>query len=1708
MDVQPTSGSGFPRWADRRYGSSVPFRILGPVEASGGSGPINLGGPKQRLVLAHLVLGANHVVPIERLIDAVWGEDPPGSARGTLQAYVSRLRGALGAERIEGRPPGYLFRAEPEEIDALRLDVLLRDARLQLSSDPETAAALFAEAEALWRGPALADLASEPSLAGEIARLEELRRSAAEDRIAAELELGRHVELVGELEALTTSDPLRERLWGQLMLALYRSGRQAEALAAFGRAYQRLAEELGLDPSQELQLLHERILRHDEALDVPGVPLRGYRLLETVGEGPSGIVYRAIQPQIGREVAIKVIGSNQASDPDFVRAFESEAQIVARLEHPHVVPLYDYWRDRDGAYLVMRFMRGGSLREALASGSIISERALRAADQIAQALDAAHRVGVVHRDVKPENVLLDEEGNAYLSDFAVARDVAGDGAVEPGTNSTYLSPERRSGAGGPATPASDVYALGAVLREALHDDAPGPVADVLARATAEDVTRRFPDATSLAAALGAALGGRHLPLIREETRNPYKGLRSFTEADAGDFFGRDALVERLLARLAEDVEGSRFLAVVGPSGSGKSSAVRAGLVPALRGGALDASSGWFYVEMTPGSHPLEELEAALLRVAVNPPTSLIEQLERDAHGLLRAVKRVLPNDEAELLLVVDQLEELFTLTEDDALRRHLLESLRTAVSYPRSPVRIVATLRADHYDRPLAYRGFAELIRARTESIVPLAPDELERAISGPAELAGVLPEPALVADIVADVVDQPGALPLLQYALTELYDRRSDGRLTLERYREIGGVGGALAAKAEHLYATRPPVGQEAVRQLFLRLVALGEGTADTRRRVPVAELLALEVERGTMESAIDDYGRHRFIMFDHDLATRGPTVEVAHEALLGAWARLRGWIEEARDEVRLHRRLSDATGEWERSGQDQSFLLTGARLDRFETWASATSLALAPGERTYLESSVARRKEERAAEEARRGRELVFERRSVRRLRAFVAVLGVAALVGGALTVVARNQRERAQHESRIATARELSAASGASLDDDVDQSLLLAIEAVATTYGPDGTVLPEAEEALHLAVQADRLLQTFPATGNARFSPDGSRLLTVGVESGTAVVYDLENDKEVLTIRGHGEGDLAGATYSPDGRMIATASYPEGSTKVWDSNTGDELMTFADPAGGRVCCAAEFLPDGSVIATQVFRPDSTCCMTGFYSLETGRELPHLRIDWSGALRFSPDGRRLAISNCVIGWRRSHGRQDPTCAPDHPDSSPSAVSWSPDGSRVATSFWDGTTTVWDPDSGEEITTLDPGSPGFALDVDFSRVGSRLAMGLTDGSVWVWDLDVVGSTAALLLPGHSEGVGAVTFSQDGTKLASASSNTAKVWDVTPSGGEEWATVAGSGGFGYSPDGRWIAIGHHNTVRLYDADSGEISRVFTADRQVLGATFDPGGDRLAAGTTGGSILVWDVEAGDELLSLEGHDRNDVLDVAFSPDGHLLASTSAVVLGSSSEGARIGSTELWDAASGRTVHTLDGGGQSLAFSPDGALVAVTSSGGSNSKEQRILISDVASGARIRILNNHLRVNAVAFSPDGSEIVAGGLDGKLRAWDPETGQPLGTMEGNLSQIWDISFSPDGGRLATSSDDGTVRIWDPVGQRQLFTIAREDLTAGFNAGFDVGFSPDGTRLASTAADGRLRVFVLPIGELLEMARGHVGRTFTDQECRQYLHTAACPS
>lgn len=769
--------------------------------------------------------------------------------------------------------------------------------------------------------------------------------------------------------------------------------------------------------------------------NLSGRAIRGYELREQVGLGGFGAVYRAYQPLLKREVAIKVILPQYANSPDFIRRFEVEAELVARLEHPYIVPLFDYWREPDSAYLVMRLLKGGTLRDLIDEGNVSLETVATILDQITAALHISHRNGVVHRDIKPRNILLDEDGNAYLTDFGIAQSVDYDSLTgeEVGISGSipYTPPEQLQG--GKIVPETDVYAMGIILYELIMgehpfeqasitemvfkqisdplpeidvDEIPYNLNDILQKATAKASQDRYADVRDLAREFRTLISGGNVftPTPVEEAlidvNNPYKGLRAFQEADAEQFFGRSALTERLLDRLSEPTDGGRFLAVIGPSGSGKSSVVKAGLLPAIRQGRLRGSENWFIAEMFPGISPFYELESALMRVAINPIESLIQQVENE-NGFSDVIQQILPDDDSELLLVIDQFEEIFTQVTDEETRTRFLNNLVESIENPQSRLRIIVTMRADFYDKPLQYREFGELLRKRLETVLPMSPDELRETITQPAELVGITFQEGLVETISQDVGQQAGMLPLLQYTMTELFDNRQGNSLTLNAYQEIGGVTGSLARRSEEIYSGLDNVGRQATRQLFLRLVSLGEGTEDTRRRVRQSELAT----NTAIDDVINIYGKYRLLTFDKDPASREPTVEVAHEALIRTWRRLRAWINENREDLRVQQRVSGAVNEWLSSNKDNSYLASGARLTQFDEWREQTQLVLNADEQTYITASI-------DAEAARKAQEVAIAKRVQNFQRASI-VLGVMVVLAIIATGIFLTRATQAQNQ-----------------------------------------------------------------------------------------------------------------------------------------------------------------------------------------------------------------------------------------------------------------------------------------------------------------------------------------------------------------------------------------------------------------------------------------------------------------------------------------------------------------------------------------------------------------------------------------------------------------------------------------------------------------------------------------------------------------------
>jgi WD40 repeat protein/energy-coupling factor transporter ATP-binding protein EcfA2 len=1086
----------------------------------------------------------------------------------------------------------------------------------------------------------------------------------------------------------------------------------------------------------------------------------------------------------------------------------------------------------------------------------------------------------------------------------------------------------------------------------------------------------------------------------QEIRNPYKGLHAFHEPDAEDFFGREQLVGDLVERVATE----RFLAVVGPSGSGKSSVVLAGLVPAIR------ARGWKIAVTTPGAYPLEELEAALLRIAVNPPSSLREQLAADELGLLRAVKRVLPDDGSELLLVVDQLEEVFTLVEDDDRRMHFLSSLERAVRDPRSRLRVVATLRADFYDRPLLHRGFGEVMRDAIETVLPLSPDELERSIAGPAKRVGVTLEEGLLARIVTDVVDEPGALPLLQYALTELHERRDGSTLTRAAYEAIGGISGAIAGRAEALYQGLDTDGREAVRQLFLRLVTLGEA-ADTRRRVERSELDSLDVDGGQLALAIDAFGAARLLSFDRDPRTEEPTVEVPHEALLSQWARLQDWIAAARDDLRAHQRLSSAAREWRDVDRDASLLMRGSQLARFESWAVESGLAQTELEREYLAAGVAAREAEREAEDARQAREAALERRSIRRLRGLVGVLALAALVAAGLTVFAFQQSNRSKHETKIATARQLAAASVANLDVDPELSMLLGLRAVETTGG-GRRALPEAVDALHRALEASRADATIPVQAQAvAFSPEGTRLATAG---STVAVWNARTGRHLLSL---GRGPFNDVAFSADGSRLAGGG-ADGVATVWDARSGRRLESLTSPARGTGIYALAFDPAGTTIAADDGVGDlwlwSVAGRRVVRTISTGH--PLCGVSWS------PDGKDVATGDCGTHYAGSFARVwdagtgKLVFASKMQNGAIRMIAFSPNGDYLGTPNRVGYAQILDAATGRVVAAFD-NHTGEVLALAFSPDGKRVVTSSTDGTARVWETQT--GRQLLVLRGHRAAVSAVAFGAGGTRVATASQDgTVRIWDVTTGGSRDWLTLAADPGgvdtVDYSPDSKQLLTtgSIDQRAKLWNARTGKLLHSYSNYADV-GAIF-----------IGGSGFP--PQAG-----------------ATSPDGKL-----GVELAKSDSSMKLRTSN------GDVIATVGRHAQSAAFNSTGTELAVGSANGT------VQVWDVAARP-VKVVRTFVAhksfVDSVAFSHDGRLLATAGEDTTATVWDLRTGKQLLTLTGPTRYLTSVVFSPDGRRLAAGGADGIVRVYVlPV--NELTAVARTRLTRGWTKDECAQYLPGG--------------------------------------------------
>ena len=1214
---------------------------------------------------------------------------------------------------------------------------------------------------------------------------------------------------------------------------------------------------------------------------------------------------------------------------------------------------------------------------------------------------------------------------------------------------------------------------------------------------------------------------------------PYRGLVTFEPDDAEDFCGRDALVGELVARLAS----SAFLAVVGPSGSGKSSAVRAGLLPSLAAGALPGSAGWLPVLMTPGPDPVRSLAAALSAAVIHRATGKDDGAASTATLEARLVSEpltVVCADAAparRVVLVVDQAEELWT-TAVTPRRDRVLELLTSAAASSGGELLVVLALRADYYGHAAAHPELAALLTESQVLVGPLTDAELRAVVEQPSRRARLVLEPGLAQAVVDDAKGQPGALPLVSTALLETWHRRRGRSLTLAGYAESGGVRGAIAHLADHTYDELSDQDRVVARRLLLRLAAPDQDGGDVARRVPLAEL--------GQDAAVQRVLRR---LVDRRLLTLGAdSVHVAHEALLREWPRLRKWLDADREGRRMQQQVSRAALEWEGTGRDDEALLRGVRLAAAVEWRSgaradaAGAETLTATEREFLDASRRRAEHER-----------VRQRRSVRRLRRLVAGLVALVLLAGVAAYVAADQRVTARANAQTADARRLAAQ--ALLEERVDLSLLLAAQGVRLDDNPDTRA-----GLLSVLRRSEPLVAAVPTgvdgIGDLAVSPDGR---TGAITSGDGiVVIDLHDRERTATLPTRAVDGLA---FSPDGTQLA-ASSPDGVHVYATADLSSPPTTLRVPLFGS---ALGFTADGRrlVVAGTPRGGDGWGAST--VDVGASRAVVELlgggRVDHPRAVVRLDTGELLisaGVGSVLVD--RTGSRVVRSVPPAAAGTSVEAVSVSPDGSLLAASGAAGLVSVLDAATGRQLGVA-PGHRGSVSSLVWSPDGSRFVTASDDGSVAVWSAQPLARERDL--DGHGSPVVAVAFSPDGRQAHTAASDGSLLtWDVggqaglaervpppPPPEGRRGAVFPTR--FLAPPAGQLLAVDSvevpqpdgrlevHDALRVCPRDdAGCADVVHRFDGQVNALSASDTGDRILVETLSlppmappdddadgpppglegspvadgpppgsgepppdpGSGVFPPEEPRSSWTLLDG--RGQVVARRRSAPGtsHLLSPDGTVV--AEAEGPVV---QLWDAESMRPGDRFDltgegpaGAGYRVsAFSRDGTQLVLARDGGS------ALVLDVRSGRVLETLGGDGDILVdVAFSPDGSVAAAGTASGEVLLWDTTDwslrGRPL---VGHSDAVLSVDFSPDGRRLVTAGRDD-VLLWTmdrpDVDAQRLREGSRADAQALF-------LSPDAVLTAAEGGGGK--VWPVDVGTWLRRACTLAGRELTGAEWRRAL-------
>ncbi len=1366
------------------------------------------------------------------------------------------------------------------------------------------------------------------------------------------------------------------------------------------------------------------------------------------------------------------------TDDEIRHRFLEEARLLRKVRSDSLVTVHDIGELEDGRpYFVMEFADAGTLADRLRSRSVAGldlasgEALVRV---LADGLGALHGQGVVHRDINPKNLmvrhatkagddrahratsvrsgLLGADEHVLIGDLGLAKDTAREGSAEVsiiGGTANYMAPEQIDIAG-TVGPETDVFAATGVLWECVvGTPPPNPTALVAASAGLDEKWRAFfvrglAEARSdrfrnmeawRDAALECLAGGTvAAPVsgLRRRDESPYLGLSSFQPEDADRFFGRTQLVDDLLARLRV----KRMLVVGGPSGSGKSSLVRAGLIPAAAAGALGGSERWPIGLMTPGADPVGELAyqlSKLVNVATQQSAQHLSGPELAAEANRgRLLAETITSRSSGAILVIDQFEELFTQGPDRAGQQAFVEALAALVDPVDSKMRIVLAVRADFYGACASFPWLADKITENQVLVGPMTRAELREAVEEPARRASLVIEAGVVDAVLEEGGAEPGTLPLVSHALAETWRRRSGSMMTLDGYRQAGGVSGAIAQTANALFDDRFDSAQRtAVRRLMLRLVNPGEGTADTKRALRTADL---DPSDEIMNGVVELMTEARLLTVSQD------TVEIAHEALIRTWPRLRQWIDESRDDLRMRQHIARAAVEWIEQDHDEDLLYRGTPLASALEWAETKPDVLEPSDQVFLDASREARDKALAEQDRAAARS-----RKVR--TGAIAVLSVLTIVAAIAGLAAFN----ASRQSNDRFAQSLAAQAFNLAEDNPRLALALAVEAIVRGQS-------DSFEARSALVEASRVLADAPlapaasnvGVGDAlsvAVAPDGS-LVAAGYRDGTIRLWEpMLGGPITEPLDGHG-GAVNDIAFTSDGGSLISASN-DGTIRRWDVTRPTEPgppATLANHAG--IIWRIALSPDDRTVAS-ASEDGKIQEWDAVNGSPVGEPLIEITRDFLSVV-YSPDGAAILAGNGrgeIHGWDRSSRLPLFEMFNAH-TSDVWHIRFDSAGSNFATSSSDGTVRVWNR-NGEPVAQAYAGQSENGAAIQFS--GDRLLLGTEDGRIGVWDPE----TRALELtpPGHGGEIVDMDLTRGSEELITLSTDQSiRAW-TPPTAARNVTLEAQAGGVASvaaAPSGTVITGGNDGVIVLYPPASvtGTPLPEPRHSGPVTALAFNAAGDRFVSGGADGAWWLNDVSIGQVVTEQQGAHTGPIAAIAI--EGEIVAT-----------GGEDGFVRTWN-SSGELQRELgdshDGGVTALA-THDGRLASADRRG-------TVRIYDLGSGELTSrpFAADDNTIWDLAFSLDGKLLATASADEVVTIWDVATLDPVGSLTPHDSEVTAVVFV-DEVTVASLDRKGNVRMWDVLLNRQLGSAIKGhgddawSLAAGFGDSTFVSASIDGT-------------------------------------------------